>query len=543
MDFFWISLFFSIFLLCGVVVVVTLFLCRIALRHSYGLSKKGVRLMFSVCVLALALRLWGVPIEHRVYYDEFHYLSTAQNIFFNGINATTVKGSRWIVEVPGKTTRPAGFGLLLVLFYSLTGLDVRTAPFVMNIILGILSVALVYRIAWRLFEDTIIAWWSAVFLAFSPVHILCSTCASADVAGFFFFLLAIMFLAEWSRILVERRKGGQGISGRLVLYAAIFSGCYGIYVKPEYIVLFVAWFATFFVLFVPINGIDRKAFLDFIFIPGCLLLPVFLLMPTMIGIESRYGRFFSWEYIQRFSLGNVGYLFNINKTNLVMTYSALLSVGTIIYRWNDRFLKWLVILFCLGFFAMSGYFAGDLPNSSLGRHLFLLLLPFVLLAGDGMRILLGKFFRFRLLVGGGLFLIVGMATIYALGTNVNYVCLNKTRGIRIQLNRNRDYWFVHWHDRKMFKLAEQIIPDDAYIVYDDPTYFTTMTSRRSLSWNRFSMGDYPCKIALLRGLSWANEEKCKTVNALKMYKCRELVTTSWKAQTGPLAIDLCERKR
>src|SRR5208283_3126417 len=100
--------------------------------------------------------------------------------------------------------------------------------FILNIILGTLSIAAVYRIVWTLTTSHAVAWWSAIFLACLPARITYSMSAASDIAGLFFFLLFLLFITEYRTLKAKR-----------ILYAALFCGVYSICVKPLYAIFII----------------------------------------------------------------------------------------------------------------------------------------------------------------------------------------------------------------------------------------------------------------------------------------------------------------
>ena len=160
---------------------------------------KGFLLSSSACLVALMLCLSIGPPMHRVYQDEFAYISQSVNILSSGRPSITLKGSRLQPELFASwtaNTKLPGFAWLEAVVLFVTH-DFEHSYFILNIILGTLSVAAVYRIAWTLTTSHAVAWWSAIFLACLPARITYSMSAGSDIAGLFFFLLFLLFISEY----------------------------------------------------------------------------------------------------------------------------------------------------------------------------------------------------------------------------------------------------------------------------------------------------------------------------------------------------------
>jgi hypothetical protein len=499
-------------------------------RRSSGMGRGAAVLLILVCGAGFVLRMWGVPHTQRVVRDEFQYLSVAQNIFYHGQATIILRGDKYHPEETVRQTRLPGQAMLLAATYAVTGESPRNA-FVLNLILGVLSIGLIYRIGWLMFQDHMAAIGAAAALAFLPLPISYSACASADVPAFFFFLLALMFGLEWWR---SRDK--------VVLYTAIGAACYAVYVKPEYFLLLAGGVAVLFRVMRSHGRMDRRVYSDIMFSTLCLLAPVLLSMPLVIRGENHNGGglLFSFHYVLDHWRGNLKFLGGRGGGSVVLTLLFLVGSIQALRRRDRPFMAWALGWFILGFVIISGYFAGSLMEKSHARYFFLVLVPYLLLSAGGISLVLSKVKKIGPILVLVLLGILGVDTVQALGMENFFLKCSpgaiRTMEREIQcantdIVEHKAFLRV---DGVLLRHAAERIPADAYIVHAVPEFVTVVSDKKVIPFSEFLAGDRPRRIVYLEGEAMVPHDQ---------YACRDILRSPVGIDGATRAVRLCEKAR
>ena len=482
---------------------------------------KGFLVILSACVVAFLLSLSIRPAFHRVYQDEFTYISQSANILSSGKASITFKGTLFHPEAFAPlviTAKFPGFSWLEAVTLFLTR-DPGQSYFILNLILAILSVAIVYRIIWSMTASVAVAWWSAIFWASLPARITYSMSASSDIAGSFFFLLFLLFLSEY-RLLNSRR----------ILYAALFCGIYSVCIKPFYGVFVVLGLAVVLYIYRQGGLIDKKAHKQIWIDAFCLFLPVMIALPSL---GSKAGAW-SFSFVSSNIYTSASYLFDHKQNTVLTSLAALVAVGQSIFHKKDNLVNWFAGWFLLGFLMLSAFCAGGLsyPSQAYSDRYFLFLaFPFVFLAAKGMVDIIT---RPRLSFLGPLFFIVLLVNAFS-----------ASYGLTQEAREN-----FHFKKALLLKQVFHLVPDEAYILDECAAFLNTITVKRSIQMDFFVNGDHPKEVVFLRGLSdgFYDSEDPQGVMAVKKilnseYGCKPLTVSPLKEAYLSVAPYLCLRKQ
>lgn len=360
---------------------------------------KGLLFSLSACAVSIMLCLSIWPPVHRVYDDEFTYISQSTNLLNYGKADILLKGSLLHPEVSASWaahSRLPGFAWLEAATLFLTG-NFEHSYFILNIVLGALSVVIAYRISWLWTASHIVAWWSAIFLACLPARIVYSMSAASDIAGLFFFLLFLLFISEY-RI--------QQI--RLILYAAFFSGVYSICIRPPYIIFVIPGIAAALVVNRWGGWLGRKLCLQIVLDAICLFLPVLIAIPFMFISDFIKAGLYAPSFVVENFYISIAYLFKYEQGTLLTALAASVAVLRNIFYKSDNMVTGLAGWFLIGLLTISALYAGGIsyPGSAYSdRYILSFSFPFVLLAAKGVtdvtrmaksrlltRLLMGLFF-------------------------------------------------------------------------------------------------------------------------------------------------------
>jgi len=162
---------------------------REIMKHFSKVKKR--RLLILIFILALAIRLFIVPHYHQMFVDEQMHLEAARNYMLHHkpLVCSDISGRMRCITYHKTPAWP--FMLSFIASFGSNG------AFILNSVLGALSVFLVFGFSYLLFRKENVALLSALLFAFSAVSISWSSTAESNVSGLFFALIAItLFLMK-----------------------------------------------------------------------------------------------------------------------------------------------------------------------------------------------------------------------------------------------------------------------------------------------------------------------------------------------------------
>jgi len=150
-------------------------------------------LLFGIFILALILRAAITPATHRVYFDEDIYLDIGKEILLRGNGSLCNYGDTECHEYAFMKW-PNAYPTILAGSYAIFGISEAVA-FNLVILLGSLSLILIFLLAYVLTENHKISIYASLIFALIPVHIMWSATTASEPVLVFFTLLAFTFLA------------------------------------------------------------------------------------------------------------------------------------------------------------------------------------------------------------------------------------------------------------------------------------------------------------------------------------------------------------
>src|SRR3989344_5703177 len=149
-------------------------------------------LLLGVFILALILRAAVAPATHRVYFDEDIYLDIGKEILLRGNGSLCNYGDSQCHEYAFMKW-PNAYPTILAGSYAIFGISEAVA-FNLVILLGSLSVILIFLLAYVLTENHKISLYASLIFALIPIHIMWSATTASEPVLVFFTLFAAIFL-------------------------------------------------------------------------------------------------------------------------------------------------------------------------------------------------------------------------------------------------------------------------------------------------------------------------------------------------------------
>jgi len=183
-----------------------LILMIVAFVKSFDSLKKGfmkidkhVWVFLLIFVLTgFYLRMFIAVHDHRTFFDEDIFLNIAQNIRYSGKACMCNYGTPTECYDCLLNKQPHGLQFLTGVFFLFFGVKEQVAYNIV-IIMGTLSIALLFLLVYLMFRNQNIALFSALLLALTPIHIKWSGTASLAVPALFFTLATFVVFIVYTR--------------------------------------------------------------------------------------------------------------------------------------------------------------------------------------------------------------------------------------------------------------------------------------------------------------------------------------------------------
>ena len=199
-----------------------------------------------ILAVAALLRFWNLGMPATLVFDEVYYVDGARDYLAGGVEVTDGK-AEFIVHPPlGKWLIALG---IWVFGDTATGWRVVTALF------GLLSIALIYLVAKRLFSSEYLALIAAGLMTIDGLHLVMSRTALLDIFLMFFLLAAFLALLYEKHFLVATSLGLALATKWSALYFILAIGIYLLftnwkklipYIPTIPIIYLISWSGWFF---------------------------------------------------------------------------------------------------------------------------------------------------------------------------------------------------------------------------------------------------------------------------------------------------------
>lgn len=296
-----------LYLVFMIFVVLLIFSFKEIKRKTIKISRKSLAILILIFIISLGLRLFILPISHKMYIDEPLYLDYAKNI--NLIKRPiSCEYTSYNQKECFSIIKPPGWPFILSILFLLLGYNNYYAIY-LNILIGSFSIILTFLLTYLIFKKEKIALFSSFLLAISPIHIIWSNSAETNIISNFFILFTTILFIIYKKS-----------SNRKILILTIISLLLSVMMRLENFLLIFLFCLEYYI----IKGIKPKPKIkkwleeNYNIILVALLLITFILMS--ISIES-FGRTF---FYNNFCL----YLFDYIKAT---SYDYIMLIPIIIY--------------------------------------------------------------------------------------------------------------------------------------------------------------------------------------------------------------------
>jgi 4-amino-4-deoxy-L-arabinose transferase-like glycosyltransferase len=190
----------------------------------------------AIVVLFLAIEAFMVKPTQTIFFDDSIYQSMAQQLLISGKAVWCQFGTPKVCFSSLIYQEPIGTPFTLAIGFAVAGLSLSTAYNVM-MLLGALSVLLIFLIGLLLFRDPKPAIFAELLMALTPVLLLWSRPTNSDLPFLFYSLIAV-----FAMLLFMRRKGIRTLalllfSVSLLLYSKIDAVLFLVLIPLMYLIL------------------------------------------------------------------------------------------------------------------------------------------------------------------------------------------------------------------------------------------------------------------------------------------------------------------
>ena len=332
---------------------VTLFLLIFSFLFSFKdlkklfkkIDKKTWIALLLIFLVGSSLRVFVAPHTHRLYFDEDMYLNMGQNIARGGRDVVCRYGTPeecydWIYN-----KEPSGYPFLISTCFLFGNGETSTHYF--TAILSSLTILTVFFIAYLLFENKKISFFSTLIFVLIPIAIRWAPTTSTDTVFMFFSGLVVFAFLLYFRT----------SSNRLLLFS-FASLAYAIQIRPEGILLIFVVIVMFIFFKRNLFSIIGKKWFLIVFVIFLLLMVPHLLHLNSVK-EDNWGSSqnkLGSEYISENLYDNGMFFFDNARFPVVFSIFAL--IGLFLYRfWKESL--FLVLWFILFFGLYLLFYAGS----------------------------------------------------------------------------------------------------------------------------------------------------------------------------------------
>ncbi len=321
-------------LLATILVFTVLFLWRSHNRIFSFSSRSTLIILLLTLAIGASLR-FQMPLRHYLFEDEHLYMHYAQMMNESGIPAQcgfgTFEGDQLTCLLQdglvGGIQLRSGYTFLLAGMFQLLGENNELAAFSLNLLLGILTILLVFFIGRELWSEYA-GLFAAILVAVLPVHVWFSGTTSLDVPGIFFLLAGLLTF-----LLSARKKNYDLYSFSFLLVA------YAAFIRPE-IVVVIPFLVTFTLADRNLLSLLWQSWRNTLItivvslVIGTNIITSIVNRFTYFSAEAAQGySMFSWEYFQENFIINARYHLSVRDYFLALILiGALLGTYRLLHR-------------------------------------------------------------------------------------------------------------------------------------------------------------------------------------------------------------------
>jgi 4-amino-4-deoxy-L-arabinose transferase-like glycosyltransferase len=414
-----------------------------------GVSPRDYVAVAAAATLALLLAGWAAPLTNRIYYDEQIYQGVAQNLgdlrLAQMCNDGTVEYGQLQCWRGEYNKQPYGYPYLLSVVYRGFGVSYWTAARV-NVLVGAITVVIVFLLAATLFQDLRVARLAAVVTALMPELLLWSHTAAAEPSAAAAAALAALAAAQFVRTRTTTALAWTAVATAFALQF-----------RTESIVAVIA-VATIIAVWAP-SELRGERFWRWALVGAMLSAALFA---HLVAVRNEGWGAAGEKLASHFIAGNLrtNGRFYVADHRFPVVYTLLALVAIAVWR-DRRAVLVALAYFCVFAGVYLGFYAGSYDYGNDVRYSLMTFPPLALLAGAGGAVLVGVLERTRLrpVVAEG-------AIVAALAFQfLNYLPLVRATGEEA------------WAARADIAFAERVaatLPKNSIVLTHNPSVFLVM---------------------------------------------------------------------
>ena len=339
--------------------------------------KLGTWIILGIILIVGVYQFWFVaPFTHRVYFDEDIYTNIAANIATQGKALKPNFGTPTECYEGEYNKDPSGMPAFVSVFYSLFGVSEYLASRI-TVIVCLLSVFLVFLIAYLLFGNELLSLFAAFMFVLLPENIIWAPTVAAEPYFVFFAALTLLGITLYTKVWDNK-----------VLLFSLLCLAYAAQVRPEGILLLLV--IEVFLFFSACNFEEKLSDRGFV---ASWVLFFILLLPQLFTFAVFRNMSWGASGVPMFSLAhfpnnfrtNYLYFFENTRTPLLISVLAFLGVLTFKKHIRDKMLLGLVFLVFFSVFLF--FYAGSYNFGTDVRFSLILNIPLVIFAALGINLL------------------------------------------------------------------------------------------------------------------------------------------------------------
>lgn len=438
---------------------------------------------FILCLVAIAgfiIRMWFIPHTHHVYFDEFEHINIAENMLYQGKCCVTSKGiDSMCEEYRIQFWFPAHHSILAILF-SIFGNSEQVA-YNLSATIGSLSIFVIFLMVYLLFNNQVVALYSAFLFSLIPVHLKYSGASEMGVTSLLFMLLTIL-----TSLIYLKSKDIKSLLFLIVIVALT------VYTRPENMMLLLL--LPYLLLIANKEAFEHRKKYYHIVLSVILLslLLVFCFLHLYLGLFISPPPGWGDNLVARLNnfkkhvFDNLLFWFSNYHP---LSFTVLTVFGVIhLFNKNKKILFFFIVWFLVFLLLYSQYHMGSfLHNSDSDRYTFSLYISLIIFSGYGLFEFI-NLFKFKRIITAII---------------VTFIVIEIFSPLRLGLNRtfSRDVY----KEYKFILSNKDKIQDDIYVISYNPSAIISSIHKKSiLPYSFLEMQELPREAILFKDYWWYN---------------------------------------
>ena len=361
------------FLIIDFISIVILFFLSLKqiLDQLKAIQKHIWVILILLMILQISISVFLVPTVHRILFDEDIYLQIANHVAKEGRAIFCDHGTQERCYEGFLNKEPNGYPVLMGVVFFFFGTSENLA-FNFSLLMGTLSIAIIFLISYLLSKKESIGLWSSLILALTPSYLMWSRSISVELTFVFLSLLTIFVFLLYFRIKTLR-----------MLLLGILLLAFTVQIRPESVLLV----PVIFLMFLLFDKNLKNKIFDYNFLALWTLFIV-LIAPHMLHMYYE-NKASDWGAPQgKFDIKYLDYNFKINSSFWFnnkfhpLLFTIFSVVGTIyLLVYNRRIILFIGFWFMIFFGLYLVFYSGSFESGGIGTRFAMIVYPPVIILG------------------------------------------------------------------------------------------------------------------------------------------------------------------